>query len=87
MCKLVKLSYFPLHFRLDKELSKLEHDHGLQARPLLDSDVFKEFQYHNCVRQLDQLKKRIEILARERWFLLALKAKFAGKFNSSSVIF
>lgn len=66
--------------RLDKALSKIELDNGLQTRVDFDSPSFKELQYQTSIIHLNQLKKKIENIAREQWFLFVLKAKFAGTY-------
>lgn len=53
-------------------------------RPTRDSDLYKDMQYSLALKQTKKIKKKIAVVARERWFLLNLKAKFAdGQYLAS----
>lgn len=63
--------------RIDAELRVLEDKEGIQ-RWSVDSDVYMDHQRMQEAREKAALVESIGTCARERWFLLNLKAKFAG---------
>ena len=65
--------------RIDLQLKEIECTKGIPVRPTRDSDLYKDMQYSVALKQTKKIKKKIAVVARERWFLLNLKAKFAGK--------
>ena len=64
-------------FRLDAQLKKIEKDKGF-VRWSVTSDIYKDMQQFSNKKQKENISKLMAACARERWFLLKLKAKFAG---------
>lgn len=60
--------------RLGSQLPKIEEDQELQTRWTPQSDVFQD---HVRMKSFKEREGILEKIA-ERWFLLTLKAKFAG---------
>ena len=68
-------------FRLETKLIKIENEHGIQ-RWKSDSPGYKSAEQILQRRKQNVLKQKVEVCARERWFLLAVKAKYAGKYRT-----
>ncbi len=64
-------------YRLDAGLKAAEHKHQIE-RWACDSDVFQDYEKVEQTKQRRKVASDIETCARERWFLLNMKAKFAG---------
>ncbi len=69
-----------MNFRVEVKLQEYESKHGIQ-RWSADSDIFKDMKRVMEEVEKDEVVEAMERCARERWFLLHLKAKFAGKFR------
>ena len=50
----------------------------MHERPTKESSYYEELKYHKNYQQSSLLKAKISVVARERWFFLQLKAKYAG---------
>jgi len=66
-----------LHHYEDK-LRNVEHSHGVNQRWSPSSTAYREVKALVTSENRTRLLLRIEQAARERWFLLRLKAKYAG---------
>ena len=80
--KSVTYMYYYVQFciilRLDATLRNIEQVNGIHTRPTASSSEYARICYEVSDIRSQKLKSKIAVLARERWFLLALKAKFAG---------
>ena len=63
--------------RLEAELKSVEEREGF-SRWAEDSDTYRDFSRVATEKKKDEVLSDIATCARERWFLLKLKAKFAG---------
>ena len=63
--------------RVDAELKMMEDKHGIQ-RWSKHSDVYVDLKKMEDEKEKRRVADSIATCARERWFLLNLKAKFAG---------
>lgn len=68
---------FEFLFRLDAQLQKVETDEGF-SRWLPSCDIYCDIKRLLTEKEKESKKAEISKCARERWFLLSLKAKFAG---------
>ena len=66
------------HFsRINSELLTIENKHGIR-RCSKDSDVYLDLKRMEGEKEKNKVLESMVTSARERWFLLNLKAKFAG---------
>ena len=68
-------------YRIDADLKVVEDKHGFR-RWSKHSDVYADFKRLEDEKEKCRVTDRIATCARERWFLLNLKAKFAGIIHS-----
>ena len=66
-----------LSSRINDELQTIESKQGIR-RWTKDSDVYKDLKRMEDEKEKNRIIESIGTCARERWFLLNLKAKFAG---------
>ena len=72
---------YNLHYLFFRLLKQTEIVHGMQRwKP--DLPGYKLVEQHVQRRKQSLIKQRIEVCARERWFLLAMKAKYAGNYST-----
>ena len=64
--------------RLDSKLKYIESSQNI-TRPAKDSAYYKDLKSSRDYHTSRSLKSQIATVARERWFFLQLKAKYAGK--------
>ncbi len=64
-------------FRINTELLTIERKEGIQ-RWSKDSDVYLDLKRVEEEKEKQKVLESMATCARERWFLLNLKAKFAG---------
>lgn len=66
------------HDRIDQKIKEIEQEHGIQSRW---SDNCPEYIATKTLinsKEKQKLKLKMRNLAKERWYLLKLKAKYAG---------
>ena len=66
---------------MNKELSKLENKHKIDCRWTINSEHYQCILKAKQQQQQQNLLRKLQLSARERWYLLQAKAKFAGMFN------
>ena len=66
--------------RLGTQLSHIEATEGITIRWTPESDPFQDYLSLKRFKERERLLESMSVTARERWFLLKLKAKFAGMF-------
>ena len=64
----------------DKKLKDIERTHSITSRWLLNSSEYLTVKRLAESRNRTNWLLKLESLARERWFLLSLKAKYAGMY-------
>ena len=70
-------------YRLNHQLQCIEKQNGVLERWKAGDDVYKEFLQSQSVKHCMVLFKDIQSIARQRWFMLLVKAKFSG----TSIVF
>jgi len=58
----------------------IEQQHGISHRWTKSSLQYQEAEKIRSEKEIQSTFTQIEVCARERWFLLIVKAKFAGHF-------
>ena len=66
--------------RLGTQLSHIEATEGITIRWTPESDPFQDYLSLKRFKERERLLESMSVTARERWFLLKLKAKFAVMF-------
>lgn len=66
------------YFRLDAHLKTIESAEQFM-RPNFNSPAYEDLLRYRNLHKSKQLKAKMSVIARERWYLLKLKAKFAGE--------
>ncbi len=65
-------------YRLERKMKEIESVHGIQIRWTEDSSEYQSFEHARITRKKQQLLDKLGVCARERWYMLNVKAKFAG---------
>lgn len=74
----MQLEYFHT-CSLDQELVSIEQQHGLQHRWVEQDLLYQQVLMQQKEISCKNLMKDIQKKARQRWFLLSMKAKFLGQ--------
>ena len=64
------VSIITLSHRVDLQLKEIECTKRIPVRPTRDSDLYKDMQYSLALKQAKKIKKKIAVVARERFFLI-----------------
>lgn len=64
---------------METKLQEFEQRHGVTQRWQNDSPEYQSAELLHRAGDLSLVREKIEKSARERWFLLSMKAKYAGK--------
>lgn len=75
------------YFRLEEMLRQIEQKHGVTQRWHTDDEVFQLARNDANDKQKKAGLCKVQTRVVERWFLLSLKAKYAGKCQLSFVFF
>lgn len=75
------------YFRLEEMLRQIEQKHGVAQRWHTDDEVFQLARNDANDKQKKAGLCKVQTRVVERWFLLSLKAKYAGKCELSFVFF
>lgn len=75
------------YFRLEEMLCQIEQKHGVAQRWHTDDEVFQLARNDANDRQTKAGLCKVQTRVVEHWFLLNLKAKYAGKCQLSFVFF
>ena len=73
------LHSYILMLRVERKLQAFEQKHSLLHRWVPSSSEYQVVKSTMESRRKSKLCAKIQHLARERWFLLSMKAKYAGK--------
>lgn len=66
---------------METKLQELEQNHRITQRWKIDSPEYQSAEQVHRAGDLGLIRQKIERSARERWFLLSMKAKYAGKMH------
>lgn len=72
-----KLYNYMYMYRLDADLKRIEQCHQME-RWTNESDIFQDYDKMEQKKEQERVARDIKTCARERWFLLKIKAKFVG---------
>ena len=64
--------------RIDQKIQEIEQKHGIQTRWLDDCPEYIATKSVIQSKEKQKLKLKMRDQAKERWYLLKLKAKYAG---------
>ena len=64
---------------MENKLQEVEQSHRITQRWQIDSPEYQSNEKLHRADDLGLIRQKIEKTARERWFLLSMKAKYAGK--------
>ena len=68
-----------MHGRIDQKLKEIEEEHGIPTRWSDDCPEYISTKAIMNSKEKQKLKLKMRNLAKERWYLLKLKAKYAGE--------
>lgn len=68
-----------IQYRMEIKLQQMEQTNGIVQRWQPSSPSYKCAEQRLNCKQQQLIKQKFEACARERWFLLSMKAKYAGK--------
>ncbi len=63
------------------QLQRMEVEQGITSRWTSDSDSFQDMLSFKKAKDEEKILQQIAVCARERWFVLNLKSKFAGAYT------
>ena len=64
--------------RIDKKIRALETEHNIPQRWTCDSIEYQRMKNDLAVKKKNTVLANLSLCARDRWFMLSVKGKFAG---------